>query len=48
MYAIKQHKGVRIHSLLANAIQVKVDKLDKYLNKAKLQSTAMITTILNP
>jgi hypothetical protein len=45
--AIKQNRGIRTHSLLANAIQASVDKLDKYLNKAKLQSTAVIATILN-
>jgi hypothetical protein len=39
---------VGTHSPLANAIQAGVDKLDKYMNKAKLQSTAAISTILNP
>jgi hypothetical protein len=48
VYAIEQNGGIRTHSLLANAIQARVDKLDEYMNKAKLQSTAAIATILNP
>jgi hypothetical protein len=45
--AIRQHRGVRVHSPLATAIQAGVDKLDEYLSKAKLQSVAAIATILN-
>jgi hypothetical protein len=48
VYAIEQHGGIGTHSPLANAIQAGVDKLDEYLNKAKLQSTAAIAMILNP
>jgi hypothetical protein len=45
--AIEQHRGVGLHSLLANAIQEGVEILNRYLNKAKLQSVAAIATILN-
>jgi hypothetical protein len=36
VYAIKQNRGIGTHSPLANAIQAGVNKLDEYLNKAKL------------
>ena len=46
--AIRQNRGVKLHSLLAIAIRASVNKLDEYLNKAKLQLVAAIATILNP
>jgi Domain of unknown function (DUF4413) len=46
--AIRQNGGVGVHSPLATGIQAGVDKLDEYLDKAKLQSIAAIATILNP
>jgi hypothetical protein len=46
--AVHQNGGVGLHSLLANAIQAGIDKLDIYLDKSKLQTSAAIATILNP
>jgi hypothetical protein len=48
VYAVEQNGGTRAHLPLANAIQVGIDKLDKYIDKAKLQSTAAVAMILNP
>jgi len=48
VHAVEQNEGVGTHSLLATAIQAGVDKLDEYLDKAQLQSTAAIAMILNP
>ena len=45
--SIRQNGDVGPHSPLANAIQLGVEKLDEYLDKAKLQSVAAIATILN-
>jgi hypothetical protein len=36
MAAVRQNRGVRLHLLLANAIQVGINKLDEYLDKSKL------------
>jgi hypothetical protein len=48
VYAVEQNRDTGLHSLLANAIQVGIDKLDEYIDKAKLQSTAAVAMILNP
>jgi hypothetical protein len=34
--AVRQNGGIGPHSLLATAIQAGIDKLNEYLNKAKL------------
>jgi hypothetical protein len=48
MQAVKQNGGIRPHSLLAFAIQTSINKLNEYLAKSKLQSTAAVAIILNP
>jgi hypothetical protein len=46
--AVEQNGGVRPYSLLASAIQNGINKLNEYLAKSKLQSTAAVAMILNP